>query len=75
MKNSQFVETQRLQFNQLTFDVIYVPHYDNLNEFVVGEVWGPEGHHKIPQPDQSTVGVGEHSDNHVVLRESNVLVQ
>ena len=51
----------------LTFEIVDVSYDDDVEEFVVGNVGGSNGHHQVPQADQGAVLVREHSHDDVVL--------
>ena len=38
-----------------------------MQQLVVGDVGGPDGHHQVPEADERTVLVSEHSHDDVVL--------
>ena len=54
--------------NLLTFEIIYVSNDDYVEELVVCDVGCSDGHHQVPQPNQRTVVVREHSHDDVVLQ-------
>ena len=55
----------------LTFEILDVSDDDDVEELVVGDVGGPDRHHQVPEADERTVLVSEHSHDDVVLKKTH----
>ena len=56
----------------LTFEILDVSDDDDVEELVVGDVGGPDRHHQVPEADERTVLVSEHSHDDVVLKKKRI---